>query len=301
MGRKLISVVGPTGIGKTKLAIELAKHFRTEIISCDARQFYKEMPIGTAMPSEEELHSVPHHFIGHLSIQKDYSIGAYEKDALEKLDFLFKKHAVVVMVGGSGMYEKAIIKGLDNLPSANEENIKKLTQILEEKGIKELQTKLKNADPEYFSIVDLENPRRLLRALDIYLQTGKPYSSFLNRKKVTRDFETFRIGIKAPRDILYSRINFRVDEMMKQGLLKEVEKLYDFRDKRALKTVGYTELFQYLSGEWDLEFAVEEIKKNTRRYAKRQLTWYRKSEDIHYLDLGYSEQEILSLLKEFNL
>ena len=297
----LISVVGPTGIGKTKLAIEIAQRFGTEIVSCDARQFFKEMPIGTAMPDKEELAAAPHHFIANLSIQDDYSIGKYEKDALNKLDELFQKYEVVIMVGGSGMYERAVIDGLDKLPEANAENIKKLEAILESECIVKLQELLKEADPLYYDKADTENPRRLLRALDIFWQTGSPYSELLNKSRIERNFDVIRIGIEAPREVLYDRINRRVDIMMEKGLLKEATLLYLFREKTALQTVGYSELFKYMDGEWTLDFAVEEIKKNSRRYSKRQLTWYRKAEDIHYLQLGYTEEDLENLLQQLSL
>jgi tRNA dimethylallyltransferase len=297
----LISVVGPTGIGKTKLAIEIAQRFGTEIVSCDARQFFMEMPIGTAMPDKEELAAAPHHFIANLSIQDDYSIGKYEKDALNKLDELFQKYEVVIMVGGSGMYERAVIDGLDKLPEANAENIKKLEAILESEGIVKLQELLKEADPLYYDKADTENPRRLLRALDIFWQTGSPYSELLNKSRIERNFDVIRIGIEAPREVLYDRINRRVDIMMEKGLLKEASLLYPFREKTALQTVGYSELFKYMDGEWTLDFAVEEIKKNSRRYSKRQLTWYRKAEDIHYLQLGYTGEDLENLLQQLSL
>ncbi|WP_288790040.1 tRNA (adenosine(37)-N6)-dimethylallyltransferase MiaA [uncultured Elizabethkingia sp.] len=297
----LISVVGPTGIGKTKLAIEIAQCFGTEIVSCDARQFFKEMPIGTAMPDEEELAAAPHHFIANLSIQDDYSIGKYEKDALNKLEELFQKYDVVIMVGGSGMYERAVIDGLDKLPEANADNIGKLEAILESEGIAKLQELLKEADPLYYDKADTENPRRLLRALDIFWQTGSPYSELLNKSRIERNFDVIRIGIEAPREVLYDRINRRVDIMMEKGLLEEATVLYPYREKTALQTVGYTELFKYMDGEWTLDFAVEEIKKNSRRYSKRQLTWYRKTADIHYLQLGYTPKDLEELLRQLSL
>jgi tRNA dimethylallyltransferase len=260
-----------------------------------------EMPIGTAMPDKEELAAAPHHFIANLSIQDDYSIGKYEKDALNKLDELFQKYEVVIMVGGSGMYERAVIDGLDKLPEANAENIKKLEAILESEGIVKLQELLKEADPLYYDKADTENPRRLLRALDIFWQTGSPYSELLNKSRIERNFDVIRIGIEAPREVLYDRINRRVDIMMEKGLLKEASLLYPFREKTALQTVGYSELFKYMDGEWTLDFAVEEIKKNSRRYSKRQLTWYRKAEDIHYLQLGYTGEDLENLLQQLSL
>ncbi|MBB6372006.1 tRNA (adenosine(37)-N6)-dimethylallyltransferase MiaA [Chryseobacterium shigense] len=295
--KNLISVVGPTGIGKTRLAIDLANHFNTEIVSCDSRQFFKEMKIGTASPSEEELAEAPHHFIGNLSVQEYYSIGQYEEDALKKLNELFQNHDTVILVGGSMMYEKAVIEGLNDLPEADENNQKKLQEIFETEGIEKLQEILKELDPEYFGVVDFHNHRRLLRAIDVIWQTDKKYSEQIAVSQDSRDFNTIRIGIEAPREELYDRINRRVDIMMEKGLLAEAESLEKFKGLTALKTVGYSELFKYFDGEWDLDFAVSEIKKNSRRYAKRQLTWYRKADDIHYLPLGYSQKDFEELLQ----
>ena len=295
--KNLISVVGPTGIGKTKLAIDLAKHFNTEIVSCDSRQFFKEMKIGTAAPSDEELAEAPHHFIGNLSVEEYYSIGQYEEDALRKLNELFENHDTVILVGGSMMYEKAVIEGLNDLPEADMENQEKLQKMMEEEGIEKLQEILKELDAEYFAVVDIHNHRRLLRAIDVIWQTDKKYSEQIAVSQDSRDFNVIRIGIEAPREELYDRINRRVDIMMEKGLLDEVKGLEKFKGLTALNTVGYAELFKYFDGEWDLNFAVSEIKKNSRRYAKRQLTWYRKADDIHYLPLGYSEKDYEDLLK----
>lgn len=299
--KNLISVVGPTGIGKTRLAIDLAKHFSTEIVSCDSRQFFKEMIIGTASPSAEELAEAPHHFIGNLSVEEYYSIGQYEEDALKKLNELFEKYDTVILVGGSMMYEKAVIEGLNDLPEANEENQTKLQEILDNNGIEKLQEMLKELDPEYFSVVDFHNHRRLLRAIDVIWQTNKKYSELIAVSQDSRDFETIRIGIEAPREELYDRINRRVDIMLEKGLLDEAKGLEKFKHLTALNTVGYSELFKYFDEEWDLEFAVSEIKKNSRRYAKRQLTWYRKANDIHYLQLGYSQENFEDLIKYINV
>lgn len=295
--KNLISVVGPTGIGKTRLAIDLANHFNTEIVSCDSRQFFKEMKIGTASPSEEELAEAPHHFIGNLSIQDYYSIGQYEEDALKKLNELFTDHDTVILVGGSMMYEKAVIEGLNDLPEADEANQKKLQEIFDHEGIGKLQDILKKLDPEYFEVVDFHNHRRLLRAIDVIWQTNKKYSEQIAVSQESRDFNVIRIGIEAPREELYDRINRRVDLMIEKGLLAEAESLEAYKDLTALKTVGYSELFKYFDGDWDLDFAVSEIKKNSRRYAKRQLTWYRKADDIHYLSLGYSQKDFENLLR----
>ena len=294
--KKLISIIGTTGIGKTKLAIEIAKHFETEIISCDSRQFFKEMNIGTATPSAEELAEVPHHFIANLSVQDYYSIGQYEKEAIQKIEELFTKHDIVVLVGGSMMYEKAVIEGLHDLPEANEENQRKLEQILEEDGIEKLQNILEDLDKEYFNKVDKDNPRRLFRAIDIIWQTGKPYTENISEQMNQRGFQVIRIGLQAPREIIYERINQRVDLMVGNGLLKEVESLIPFKNHLALQTVGYSELFKYFDGTWTLDFAIEEIKKNSRRFAKRQLTWYRKEENINWVNFENSVEESLSFL-----
>ncbi|WP_345992075.1 tRNA (adenosine(37)-N6)-dimethylallyltransferase MiaA [Chryseobacterium sp. Chry.R1] len=298
--KNLISVVGPTGIGKTRLAIDLAKHFNTEIISCDSRQFFAEMKIGTASPSAEELAEAPHHFIGNLSVKEYYSIGQYEEDALQKLNELFKKYNTVILVGGSMMYEKAVIEGLNDLPEANTENQQKLQDIFETEGIEKLQEILKELDPEYYSVVDIHNHRRLLRAIDIIWQTCRKYSELISVSQDSRDFNVIRVGIEAPREELYERINRRVDIMMEKGLLDEAKGLEEFKHLTALNTVGYAELFTYFEGTWSLDFAVEEIKKNSRRYAKRQLTWYRKADDIHYLQVGYSQNDFNNLVEYIN-
>ena len=300
MKKRVFSIVGPTGIGKTRLAILAAQHLGTEILSCDARQFFKEMPIGTAAPDEDELAQARHHFIGNLSVADEYSIGQYETDALKKLEDLFQKYDDVVLVGGSGMYEKALTEGLNDLPQADEENQKKLQEIYENEGIEALQKLLKEADEDYYNTVDRENPRRLARALDIIWQTGKTYSQNIVKPMDKRNFEVIRIGISADRETIYDRINRRVDIMMEKGLLKEAENLLPYRNQTALQTVGYTELFKYLDGEWSLDFAISEIKKNSRRYAKRQLTWLRKLDNIYWINYDYSLEELKKFLKKFN-
>lgn len=299
--KKLISIVGTTGIGKTKLAIELAKYFDTEIVSCDSRQFFREMKIGTAMPSDEELAQAPHHFIGNLSVEDYYSIGQFEREVIEKIEKLFTKNDVVIMVGGSMMYEKAVIQGLNDLPEADEINQRKLEQIFNEEGIESVQKILEKLDPEYFNIVDKDNPRRLFRAIDVIWQTEKTYTENISVQLNQRNFEVIRIGISAPRETIYERINRRVDVMLANGLIDEARSLIDFRKLIALQTVGYSELFRYFDGEWSLDFAVEEIKKNSRRFAKRQLTWYRKETNIHWVNFENSVQESLSLLSNLNI
>lgn len=298
MQKTLISIIGSTGIGKTKLAIEMAKHFGTEIISCDSRQFFKEMKIGTATPTDEELAQAKHHFIGHLSVQDYYSIGQYEEDALEKIEEIFEKNDFAVLVGGSMMYEKAVVEGLNDLPEANAENQEKLQKILDEEGLEKLQDILKNLDEEYYNVVHKENPRRLLRAIDVIWQTGRKYSEIIAEPKHKRGFKVIRIGVTAPREIMYERINLRVDKMLENGLIDEVKSLTKYQKLVPLQTVGYSEIFKYLEGTWDLDFAIEEIKKNSRRYAKRQETWNRKVENVTWLPYDYSEEQLDEILSK---
>lgn len=298
MQKTLISIIGSTGIGKTKLAIEMAKHFGTEIISCDSRQFFKEMKIGTATPTDEELAQAKHHFIGHLSVQDYYSIGQYEEDALEKIEDIFEEKDFAVLVGGSMMYEKAVVEGLNDLPEANSENQEKLQKIWDEEGLEKLQEILKNLDEEYYNVVHKENPRRLLRAIDVIWQTGRKYSEIIAEPKHKRDFKVVRIGVTAPREIMYERINLRVDKMLENGLIDEVKSLTEYQKLVPLQTVGYTEIFKYLEGTWDLDFAIEEIKKNSRRYAKRQETWNRKVENVTWLPYDYSEEQLHEILSK---
>ena len=294
----LISVVGPTAIGKTSLAIALAKYFKTEIISADSRQFFKEMQIGTAVPNKMELATVPHHFIQHKSIFDSYSVGDFEKEAIALLSNLFKKHDFVIMVGGSGLYVDAVINGLDEFPDVDPGIREDLNKELKEKGIVELQNQLKLLDETQFAKIDIENPHRLIRALEICIGSGKPYSSFLNKKKTKRPFKTITIGLQADRQVIYDRINQRVDIMMSEGLLKEARKMYPHRALNALQTVGYKELFNHFDGEWELDFAISEIKKNTRRFAKRQLTWYRKNKEILWFDYDGNKANIFKTIDE---
>jgi tRNA dimethylallyltransferase len=296
INKTLISIVGPTAIGKTSLAIGLAKLYGTEIISADSRQFYKEMHIGTAVPSEEELKEAKHHFIQNKSIHDTYTVGDFEKEALATLKELFKNHDVVIMVGGSGLYVDAIILGLDHFPDVPLEVRNSLNNLFREKGITPLQEELKEKDPEYYLQVDLENPVRLIRAIGVCRVSGQPYSSFLNNEKIVRDFKTITIGIQAPRDIVYERINNRVDIMIQDGLVKEVDKLLPYKNLNALKTVGYTELFSFLENECTLEEAIEKIKMNTRRFAKRQGTWFKKNPSITWVNYNHALEESQRLL-----
>ncbi|NKI32550.1 tRNA (adenosine(37)-N6)-dimethylallyltransferase MiaA [Croceivirga thetidis] len=286
--KRLIAIVGPTAIGKTALAIKLAEHYQTEIISADSRQFFKEMKIGTAVPSESELASVKHHFIQHKSINESYSVGDFEREALSLLKKLFSKFDNVIMVGGSGLYVDAVTNGLDKFPEVPDAVRLELIKKLDSEGLESLQNELAKKDPEYYQRVDLENPHRLIRALEVCVASGQPYSSFLNQNKVPRNFETIYIGITAEREIIYDRINQRVDQMIKNGLVEEVKKLYPYKKLNALQTVGYKELFQFFDGRVTQQGAVKEIKKNTRRFAKRQLTWYRKKDDMLWVDFQES-------------
>ena len=296
-GKYLLTVVGPTAIGKTKLAIDLATYFKTEIISADSRQFYKEMSIGTAVPSRYELEEIPHHFIQHKSIQEKYNVGDFEKDALNVLNNIFKKYDIAIMVGGSGLYINAVIYGLDSFPGVDREIRTKLNTILKQEGIEVLQNQLNELDAEYYAKVDIQNPHRIIRALEICLGTGKTYSSFINKKKPPRPFTPFVLGLSMERSLLYDKINKRVDSMIESGLIEEARSLYKYKHLNALQTVGYTELFNVFDGIWDLDFAISEIKKNTRRFAKRQLTWFRKNEDIIWLDVSTPIDQILDKIK----
>lgn len=298
MKNTLITIVGTTAIGKTALSIHLAQHFNCDIISCDSRQFYKEMSIGTAVPNRDELTAAKHHFIQNRSVFEDYSVGDFEKDALKKLEELFSENPIQIMVGGSGLYANAVLNGLDFFPKINAEIRENLTKELNEKGIKHLQDKLQKLDKESFETIAIDNPHRLIRALEICIGTNKTYSSFKNKPKAKRNFTPIKIGLTADREIIYNRINHRVDIMMQNGLLKEAKSLYPHRKLNALQTVGYRELFDYFDGKYDLDFAIEEIKKNTRRFAKRQLTWYRKDENIIWFDYQEDKSKIIHKIEE---
>lgn len=293
----LITIIGPTGIGKTRTSIDLAAFFETEILSADSRQFYKEMTIGTAVPSLDQLHKVPHHFIHHLSIENDYSVGDYEKEALQLLQEKFKEKDLLFLVGGSGLYIDAVIKGLDCFPDVDSDIRQGLQNLVFESGIASLQKKLQQLDPDYYKIVDKQNAHRLIRALEICIGSGKPYSSFLGKQNNKREFKVLKIGLTADREILYNRINKRVDLMMEEGLLQEAKFLYDKRHLNALQTLGYRELFSFLNDEISLKEAIIEIKKNSRRYAKRQLTWLRKDEAIKWFEYDEDIEKMTEYIK----
>jgi tRNA dimethylallyltransferase len=297
MKNTLITIVGATAIGKTALSIKLAQHFGCDIISCDSRQFYKEMSIGTAVPDTEELAAATHHFIQNRSILEDYSVGQFERDTLAKLDELFAKNPIQIMVGGSGLYVDAVLKGLDYFPEVDPVIRATLTQELEKKGIVPLQEKLKELDIETYNSITIDNPHRILRALEICIGSGKTYSSFKNKPKAPRNFHSIKVGLTADREIMYDRINRRVDIMMENGLLEEVKNLYSHKKLNALKTVGYRELFEYIDGNFTKEFAIDEIKKNTRRFAKRQGTWFRKDKNILWFDFKEQTEHIIKSIE----
>lgn len=297
MDNYLICVVGATAIGKTALSIQLAQHFNAEIISCDSRQFYKEMEIGTAVPSTKELADANHHFIQNRSVFEDYSVGQFEKDALNTLNELFLKSNVAIMVGGSGLYANAVIEGLDYFPKVSPEIRKELNLHLENEGIENLQKQLEKLDINSYKSIEIENPHRLIRALEICIGTGKTYSEFKNKPKAPRNFKTIKVGLTADREIMYNRINQRVDIMINNGLLEEAKNLHPNKQLNALQTVGYRELFEYFDGNCSLEFAVEEIKKNTRRFAKRQVTWNKKDKAIHWFNFETPSTKIVEQIK----
>ena len=296
MSKFLICILGPTAIGKTALSIQIANHFECEIISCDSRQFFKEMSIGTAVPSQEVLASAKHHFIQNKSIFENYTVGDFEKEALSKLDELFLTNDFAVLVGGSGLYLNTILNGLDDFPEIELSVREKVKSNYEKYGISYLQTELEIHDPIYYSIVAKENPQRMMRALEVSIGSGKPYSSYLNQKKNRRNFTPILIGLEAERPVIYDRINQRVAIMMNEGLLAEAENLFTNKELNALQTVGYRELFDYLEGKITLDFAVEEIKKNTRRFAKRQLTWFKRNETTKWFHFLTNKEEIIAFI-----
>jgi len=293
---KLLYIAGPTASGKTELAIAMAKHLNTEIVSCDSRQFYQEMHIGTAVPSEAELAEAPHHYIQHRSITADYTVGDFQREAIEKLKELFQQHETVIMVGGSGLYADAVMQGLDEFPEPDPAIRPQLTAIYQQEGIEILQDLLREHDLKHYHVVDKNNPHRLIRALEICLSSGKPYSSFLGKKTKPSFFESQTIVIDWDRDALYNRINQRVDLMVEKGLKSEAEGLYSQKTLNALQTVGYREWFTHFDGKWDEATAIEEIKKNSRRYAKRQSTWFRRYSEAKRIKGGEAARKIIPTL-----
>ena len=294
MNRHLITIIGPTAIGKTNLAIKLADYFKTEIVSADSRQFYKEMNIGTAKPSNSELNSIKHHLINNKSINDNYNISDYEKDALKAIKSIFNKNDAAILVGGSGLYINTVLYGLNEIPEISDEIRNSLYLDLELKGIKKLQEELKLLDPASYSDIDINNPRRLIRALEVSISTGKSYSSFLKKKK--RDFNIIVLGINQERSELYNKINTRVDNMIESGLINEVKELYNLKGLNALNTIGYREVFNYIEDKYSLDECINEIKKNTRRYAKRQLTWFKSIDNVEWITPDYNFEKITAYI-----
>jgi len=299
----LITIIGPTAIGKTALSIALAKHFGSDIISCDSRQFFKEMKIGTAVPSDEELAASPHHFIQNKSIFESYSVGDFEQEALAKLDELFQKNNIQIMVGGSGLYVEAVLKGFDDFPDIDNSVRETINTKFDALGIEFLQQKLQELDSEYYQKLQtenpqtLQNPQRMKRFVEVCLGTGKPYSSFIGKRKNVRNFTPIIIGLEADREIMYDRINQRLDIMLNEGLLAEAQALYPNKQLNALQTVGYRELFDYFYGKTTLELAIEQIKMNTRRFAKRQITWFKRTENVSWFDYLADKKEIITTIE----
>ena len=300
MKKKLITISGQTASGKTNLSIRLAQDLNCSIISCDSRQFYKEMSIGTAVPSKLELSKANHYFIHHKSVKDNYTVGNFQNDALKLIENLFKKDDYIILTGGSGMYMDAIVNGIDKFPKIK----LGVRELLNEKhnsgGILFLKNKLKELDPEYYDIVDVNNHRRLIRALEVCISTGKPYSSFLNKKNKKYDFESVNFGIKIDRKLLYEKINYRVDKMISDGLIKEAKTLLNFKDLNPLNTVGYKELFEHFKGNLTKNQAIEKIKQNTRRYAKRQMTWL-KNKNLVWIENNVEIDEIKRFINSNNL
>lgn len=292
----LITIVGPTAVGKTEMAVRVARHFGTEVASADSRQIFKEMNIGTAKPSLAEMHGVRHHFVDEVSVSEDYSAGRFEQEAMQRLNEIFTKHDLCVLCGGSGLYVKAITEGLNDMPVVDEATRAQLNHEYQEHGILPLQEELKAADPLYYSTMDVNNPQRLIRALEVYRSIGIPFSEMRTGESKSRDFNVIKIGLDLPRNELYARIDARVDRMINAGLLEEVRELHHLRHFNSLQTVGYQEIFTFLDDKIDWDEAVRLIKRNSRRFAKRQLTWFRKDSDIAWFHPSHAE-EIIKFLE----
>ncbi len=297
MEKTLIVITGPTAVGKTALCMDIAKHFNIPIINADSRQIYRELKIGTARPSNKQMSEVKHYFVGTLGMDDYYSASLYEQQVLKLLDELFKTSDYALLSGGSMMYIDAVCNGIDDIPTVDDETRNTLKKRLLMEGLGSLCEELRQRDPEYYEIVDKQNPRRVVHALEICVMTGKPYSSFRKQEKKARPFRIIKIGLTRPREELYKRINRRVDKMMKEGLLEEAQQMYPKRELNALNTVGYKEMFEYMKGKWTLHEAVERIKGNTRRYARKQLTWYKKDEQIRWFHPD-DKEEIISYIEQ---
>ena len=296
----LIVLIGPTGVGKTELSLSIAEHYHTSIISSDSRQLYKDLKIGTA-PTPAQLARVPHYFVGTLELTDYYSAAQYETEVLKKLDELFQTHPVVVMTGGSMMYVDAVCKGIDDIPTVDKETRELMIHRYETEGLEALCAELRLLDPEYYRIVDLKNPKRGIHALEICYMTGKTYTSFRTRTQKERPFQIVKVGLTRDREELYQRINQRVDEMMKEGLLEEAKRVYPYKQLNSLNTVGYKEIFKYLDGEWELPFAIEKIKQNSRIYSRKQMTWFKRDSEITWFHPEQKEEVLRFLDSQVNL
>lgn len=297
----LIVLIGPTGVGKTELSLSIAEHYHTSIISSDSRQLYKDLKIGTAAPTPAQLARVPHYFVGTLELTDYYSAAQYETEVLKKLDELFQAHPVVVMTGGSMMYVDAVCKGIDDIPTVDKDTRELMIHRYETEGLDQLCAELRVLDPEYYRIVDLKNPKRVIHALEICYMTGKTYTSFRTRTQKERPFHIVKVGLTREREELYQRINQRVDEMMKEGLLEEAKRVYPYRQLNSLNTVGYKEIFKYLDGEWDLPFAIEKIKQNSRIYSRKQMTWFKRDAEITWFHPEQKEEVLRFIDSQINL
>lgn len=295
--KTLLVLIGPTGVGKTELSLRLAERFQTDIISSDSRQLYADLKIGTAAPTPEQLARVPHHFVGTLQLTDYYSAAQYETEVMKLLSVLFQEKDIVILTGGSMMYVDAVCKGIDDIPTVDEETRTLMKQRYEEEGLDNLCAELKLLDPEYYKIVDLKNPKRVVHALEICYMTGRTYTSFRTRSAKERPFNILKIGLTRHREELYERINRRVDMMIEDGLLEEAKVVYPYKHLNSLNTVGYKEIFNYLDGEWDLSFAIEKIKQNSRIYSRKQMTWFKRDEEIVWFH-PEQEKEILNYIEE---
>ncbi len=297
MTKALLVLIGPTGVGKTELSLHIAKHFDTSIISSDSRQLYADLKIGTAAPTPEQLNKIPHYFVGTLKLTDYYSAAQYETDVLTLLENLFQTKEVVVMTGGSMMYIDAVCKGIDDIPTVDKDTRELLIHKYETEGLDNLCAELKLIDPEYYKIVDLKNPKRVVHALEICYMTGKTYTSFRTRSAKERPFRILKIGLTRDREELYKRINSRVDIMIKEGLLEEAKSVYPYKQLNSLNTVGYKELFNYFDGSWDLPFAIEKIKQNSRIYSRKQTTWFKRDKEIAWFHPD-QEEAILNYIEK---
>lgn len=290
--KRLVVLLGPTGVGKTELSLSLAEHLKSPILSADSRQLYADLQIGTAAPTADQLARVKHYFVGTLHLTDYYSAAQYEADVIREMERLFLDHDSLLLTGGSMMYIDAVCKGIDDIPTIDEETRRYMMEHYQKDGLEALQQELKELDPGHYEIVDLKNPKRVIHALEICRMTGKTYTSFRKAEIKERPFEVLYIGLNRPREELFQRINSRVDQMMADGLLQEVQQVLPYRNENSLNTVGYKELFAYLDGNCTLDFAIEKIKKNTRVYAKKQLTWFKKNEQIHWFHPDEKEKII---------